>query len=310
VSDSPNALQRNDDLFNFEQYLRFERALADGTVKNYMIAARGLVAFLANAGKTTPEADIGDLTSFLVSGQVAGASSRTVMKVASGLRAFYGYLVLSGIAKENPARFIVSPRMEKRLPKVLRAADVERLLAACPDEDVFGVRDRAIIEVMYSCGLRISEVADLRLDQVSLLDGVLTVMGKGRKERMVPFGDRARKALAEYLSRSRPRLAERGAATGFVFLSARGNRMDRRSIWKEFKGVCVRAGVDAHPHTLRHSFATSLLEGGAGIRDVQEMLGHENIATTQIYTHMDADRLRKLHRQFHPRGRKGKESKE
>ena len=232
------------------------------------------------------------------------------MKVASGLRAFYAYLVLAGVAKENPARFIVSPKMEKRLPKVLRAEEVERLLEACPAGDVFGVRDRAIIEVLYSCGLRISEIADLRLDQLSLMEGVLTVIGKGDKERMVPFGDRARQALEKYLDRSRPVLAGKGAAPGFVFLSARGDRMDRRSIWKDFKAVCVRAGVDAHPHTLRHSFATSLLEGGAGIRDVQEMLGHENIATTQIYTHMDADRLRKIHREFHPRGRKGKESRQ
>lgn len=304
MSTTSNTPQRVNDLAGFEEYLRFERALAPGTIESYMIAARALIAFLANAGKTAPQADITDLSSFLVQGQVAGAAARTVMKVASGLRAFYAYLVLSGITKENPARHIVTPKMEKRLPKVLGTDEVERLLAACPADDVFGVRDRAIIEVMYSCGLRISEVADLRLDQVSLIEGMLMVVGKGDKERMVPFGEHARAALTEYLARSRPRLIEKANRDpSAIFVSARGKRMDRKTIWKDFKAICVRAGVDAHPHVLRHSFATSLLQGGAGLRDVQELLGHSSINTTALYTHLADGELRKIHDQFHPRGR-------
>jgi excisionase family DNA binding protein len=175
------------------------------------------------------------------------------------------------------------------------------MLAACPSEDVLGVRDRAIIELMFSCGLRISEVADLRIDQISLTEGMTIVMGKGSKERLVPIGGACSRALTEYLARARPRLAGNGRDPGIVFLSSRGGRMSRKTIWKDFKAVCVRAGVDAHPHELRHSFATSLREGGAGLRDVQEFLGHADISTTTIYTHIDSERLRKLHRTFHPR---------
>lgn len=302
MSDTPNALQRRDDLAGFEEYLRFERALAPKTVETYIFAARSLVAYLTNAGKTAPEADLSDVTSFLVQGQVAGASARTVAKVASSLRAFYRYLVLAGLAKENPARLLATPKISKRLPRVLDTGEVERILAACPEDDVFGVRDRAIIEVMFSCGLRISEVADLRLDQVSIAEGMLIVMGKGQKERMVPIGEHARAALAEYLARSRPVLAEKGNDPGTVFVSARGGRISRKTIWKDFRAICVRAGVEAHPHTLRHSFATSLLQGGAGIRDVQELLGHSDISTTTIYTHIANERLQEIHTRFHPRG--------
>ncbi len=302
MKETPNTLQRQDDVLGFEQYLRFERALAPGTVEGYMHAARTLVAYLTSIGKSLIEADIEDLTSFLVQGQVAGADPHTVAKVASGLRAFYRYLILAGVATENPARLINTPKYPKRLPRVLHTDEVERLLATCLPEDVFGVRDRAIIEIMYSCGLRISEVARLRLDQVSLTEGVLIVFGKGSKERMVPFGERARSALSEYLAHSRPRLMEKVADPGTLFVNYRGGKLDRRSIWKAFKAVCVRAGVDAHPHTMRHSFATSLLEGGAGIRDVQELLGHANINTTAIYTHVDGERLRKIHAELHPRG--------
>lgn len=298
-------LQRRDIVSLFAEYLSAECALAPGTITSYTVAAAALVAFLEQAGKTVGEAELADVTNFLVQGQVAGADARTVAKVASGIRSFYRYLVLDGIVKENPARGLLVPRMTKRLPKVLSVGQVERLLDACSTDNAVGVRDRALFETMYSCGLRESEAIGLTIGTISLSQGFVRVMGKGSKERIVPLGNSARSSIEDYLTRARPKLLKwgPGPVTDALFLSLRGTRLSRPMLWKAFRALYVRAGItDAHPHTLRHSFATHLLQGGADLRSIQELLGHENISTTAIYTHVDPERLKKLHGRFHPRG--------
>lgn len=296
-------LQRHDEVSRFSEYLLAECGLAPDTVKSYSAVAALFLAYLDHEGETLGEADLTDITGFLVNGQVAGAAARTVAKVASGIRAFYRYLVLDGIVKGNPARLLQTPKMEMRLPRVLDVEGVERLLNSCPTDDAFGLRDRAIFELMYSCGLRSSEAVDLLMGRVWLDKGLISVTGKGSKERLVPLGERARKAIEDYLVRARPRLLQ-GAIVPELFVSGHGGKLSRKSLWKAFHALCIHVGLsDVHPHTLRHCFATHLLQGGAGLRDIQELLGHENIATTAIYTHVDPNRLSKIHRRFHPRGR-------
>jgi integrase/recombinase XerD len=293
-------------LSGFHDYLLSERALADGTIKDYMTTARLFIAYMESGIRTVLQADVNDIADFLTRGQIAGADARTVAKVASGLRGLFAYLVLDGRLKENPARGLVVPRMTKRLPAVMTVEQVEQLLDSCPTDKASGIRDRALFEVMYSCGLRESEAIGLTFATVSLPQDFVRVMGKGSKERMIPLGDRARTAIEDYLTRGRPKLLK-STTTDALFLSQRGTRLSRPMLWKAFHTLCIRAGISAvHPHTLRHSFATHLLQGGAGIRDVQELLGHADISTTTIYTHVDPERLRKIHGEFHPRGEERK----
>ena len=303
MSDTPNIPQLRDEVSAFAEYLLAECALAPDTVKGYTASAAALVASLELAGKTIADAELSDITAFLVNGQIAGAQARTVAKVATGIRQFYRFLVLDGIVPVNPARLLAVPRMTKKLPRVMTVEQVERLIDSCPTGDAFGIRDRAMFEVIYSCGLRESEAVDLLLAHVYLEKGLLIVVGKGDKERTVPFGDRARKAIEEYLAKARPLLAW-GPCVPELFVSGRGGKLSRKTLWKSFRALCIHAGIsDVHPHTLRHSFATHLMQGGADLRSIQELLGHESISTTAIYTHMDTDRLSGIHRRFHPRGK-------
>jgi integrase/recombinase XerD len=296
-------VQPRDEVALFADYLLAERGLAPLTIRVYCQAARAFISSLTVAGKTALQADVADITGFLTEGQVAGADVRTVQRVASGIRQFYRWAVLDGLMSENPARGLAVPRMTMRLPRVLSVEQIDALLDLCPRDDVFGIRDRAFFELMYSCGLRISEACDLSLTQLSLSHGFVQVIGKGDKERIVPMGERAGAALAEYLERSRPMLAK-GEEQSAVFLSDRGTKLSRKTAWKNFRALCVRAGIPGvHPHTLRHSFATHLMENGADLRSIQELLGHSDIATTTIYMHMDNERLRNIHSEFHPRGR-------
>ncbi|MGA2480487.1 MAG: site-specific tyrosine recombinase [Spirochaetia bacterium] len=293
---------QTDALLGFGDYLLSERRLARKTIGTYTAGARSLVAYLARTGKTVSNAELSDITGFLVSGQIEGADARTVAKVASSLRSFFGFLVLEGVVKDNPARGLLTCHMTKRLPKVLSVAQVERLLDSCPTNKASGVRDRALFEIMYSCGLRESEAIGLTLSAVSLDQGFVRVIGKGDKERMIPLGERAAAAIQDYLTRSRPMLLK-DERTDALFVSQWGRRLSRPMVWQAFRAICLRAGItDAHPHTLRHSFATHLLQGGADLRDIQELMGHENLTTTSIYAHVDPERLKKLHGRFHPRG--------
>jgi integrase/recombinase XerD len=295
-------LPQRGELFGYEDYLLAECGLAKTTINTYLSMVRSFAEHMRQDGKTVVDVDLSYIAEFLVSGQVAGAGARTVARAASALRSFFKFLVLEGIVKESPARGLTLPRMTKRLPKVLSVGQVEHLLDACPTDDAVGIRDRALFETMYSCGLRVSEATGLSLGMISLAQGYVRVIGKGSKERMVPLGERACVAIEDYLVRARPKLLK-GMRTDALFLSRRGRRLSRPMLWKAFRALCIRVGItEAHPHTLRHSFATHLLQGGADLRSIQELLGHENIETTTLYTHVDPERLQKLHGRFHPRG--------
>jgi integrase/recombinase XerD len=241
------------------------------------------------------------VSDYLLGRRVANIDPHTLAKCASALRAFYRFLILEGKVRANPARLVESPRGGLRIPRYLTPEQIDALLDACDPASPLGIRDRALFELIYSCGLRVSEAVALTLERISLPESALRVMGKGSRERMVPMGERARKALSLYLAEVRPVLAGRRPANA-LFLSRSGRKLSRKSVWKIFKRLALRAGLEGTVHTLRHSFATHLLQGGADLRSVQELLGHSDIATTQIYTHVSQDVLKRTHEEFHPRG--------
>jgi integrase/recombinase XerD len=290
-----------DPVAGFAGYLAAERGLAATTVSTYAAEARAFTSWLAASGKDAAGADARDVSDYIVSRQVANLDPRTLAKAASALRSFYRYLVLEGRSTANPARLVDSPRGPLRIPRYLQGEEVDRLLDAIPAGTPLGQRDRALFELVYSCGLRVTEAVTLTVDRVSLREAALRVMGKGSRERMVPMGDRARRELERYLAEVRPQLAGRTAANE-LFLGRGGRRLSRKTVWRSFKTHAARAGLEAKVHTLRHSFATHLLQGGADLRSVQELLGHADISTTQTYTHVSQDLLKRTHEEFHPRG--------
>lgn len=227
---------------------------------------------------------------------------RTIARRASALRSLLGWCVARGLLPANPAQDLGVPKLDRPLPKVLKASEVARLAELPPKDDPVGVRDRAVIELLYGCGLRVSELCGLDLDDVDLHGCSLRVLGKGRRARVAPFGSAARAALSAYLAQARPILAERGEGTHALFVNTRGGRLGPRSV-RALLERYRRAEGDAPigPHALRHSFATHLLDNGADLRSVQELLGHRSLATTQIYTHVSTERLREVYEQSHPR---------
>lgn len=231
-----------------------------------------------------------------------GLSGATVARRRSTLRGFHGFLARMGLLAEDPVAVLPAPRRERRLPHALPLADLERLIAQPQGEKPLALRDRAMLELAYACGLRVSELVGLERANVDLRDRSVTVTGKGDRQRLVPFGRSAAAALGEWLERGRPALAAR-ARHDRVFCNARGGPLSRMGWWTILRGHARRAGIATrvHPHALRHSFATHLLEGGADLRVVQELLGHASVTTTAIYTHLDRGYLREVHRQFHPR---------
>jgi integrase/recombinase XerD len=218
------------------------------------------------------------------------------------LRSFFQFLVLEGVRSDNPALSVDMPKTEQRAPGVLTVEEVEALLNHIDVDTPFGLRDRALFELIYSCGLRISEAVELTLERLHLDEGIIRVRGKGDKERFVPVGGEATRWLESYLEHGRPALTRPGRRNTFLFLNHRGDGLSRKGMWKRFHELCRRAGIEAKVHTLRHSYATHLLEGGADLRAVQELLGHSDISTTQIYTHIEKSRLKSYHREYHPRG--------
>ncbi|MBI5852482.1 MAG: tyrosine recombinase [Planctomycetes bacterium] len=229
----------------------------------------------------------------------------SVLRAMSAIRGFCRFLLAEGVVAVDPAEGLLGARAERRLPKALGRANVEKLLAAFPGDDPLAVRNRALVETLYATGCRVSEVVGLELGGLILDQRLLRVHGKGSKERLVPLSDRACELLTAYLGAVRPRFAARTLAGGEkVFLSWRGRPLDRNRVWQLLAAAARRIGltVACSPHALRHSFATHLVQGGADLRSVQELLGHASLATTQVYTHVDRTRLKELHRRFHPRG--------
>ncbi|MGA2639898.1 MAG: site-specific tyrosine recombinase [Spirochaetia bacterium] len=289
------------DVAPFSAYLAAERRLSPTTVATYASETRAFLSFLQEAGKSASEADADDVSAWLASRQVQNIDARTLAKSASAIRAFFRYLVLEGRIESNPARLVDAPRMAMRIPRYMEAEEIDALLDACDADQPLGIRDRALFELIYSCGLRVTEAVRLTVDRVSLEESTVRVLGKGSRERLVPLGDRAKSQLQLYLAEARPLLAGR-KATSVLFLGRGGRMLSRKTVWKIFKRLARKAGLDGKVHSLRHSFATHLLQGGADLRSVQELLGHVDIGTTQIYTHVSQEVLKRTHEAFHPRG--------
>lgn len=286
----------------YGDWLTVSQGLAPGTVSAYTADARAFIAFLDAAGKSPADAAIGDVAAWAAARQLHGAEARTLAKANSALRSLYRFLADEGLVGSNPARLLDAPRVPMRIPRCLAPEEVDRLLAGADLSDPVGLRDAALFELVYSCGLRASEAVDLTAGRVSLEEGIVRVMGKGSRERLVPMGGRAKVAMARYLAEARPVLARAGRPSDALFLGRLGRKLSRKTVWRAFKRLAALAGLEAKVHTLRHSFATHLLSGGADLRSVQELLGHADIATTQIYTHVSQDALRRVHNTLHPRG--------
>jgi integrase/recombinase XerD len=229
-------------------------------------------------------------------------SATTIARNLAALKTFWKFLVAEQIVRENVAAVVETPKTWKTVPDTLNRSEVEKLLDAPPKKGWMGVRDKAILELMYATGLRVSEVKDLKKANVNLEAGFVKCLGKGGKERIVPLGKVAEKAVSKYISSARTKLTK-NTQDDHLFLSRLGKKLSRQSLWKIIQKYAALAGIKKHitPHSLRHSFATHLLEGGAELRGVQEMLGHADISTTQIYTHINKDKLRKIHKEYHPR---------
>jgi integrase/recombinase XerD len=297
------ALARAFRLEQFRDYLALEAGNSANTVENYLRDVRRLAEYGASKGIRTP-ADVtaAQLREFIYFLKDLGLAATTIRRQVSALRTYYRFLVGEGIVARDPSERIESPKRWRTLPVVLTVADVEKLLAAPNTDEPLAIRDRALLEFAYATGVRVSELVGLTLQDILFEEGVARVFGKGAKERLVPVGRRALGAVALYAREIRPTL-DRGVGRGALFLNARGGALSRVGAWGVIKKMAKRAGITKRvtPHTLRHTFATHLLEGGADLRAVQEMLGHADLSTTQLYTHVDRDYLRSVHKSFHPR---------
>ncbi len=287
----------------YEGYLRHELRVAESTTGTYVAEARRFGRWL-DASSLDAIAVCGvDLESYVAGrGGSEQLSARTISRIFSSLRSFYGFMRTAGYRSDDPSHDVERPKIGKHLPEVLEVSEVERFLNSINLDSPYGLRDRTLFELIYSCGLRVSEAANLELSQIFLKEGLIRVQGKGDKERLVPLGDEAESWLRSYLREGRPLLLKGPSAIDRVFLNNRGEGLSRKGMWKRFRGIAERAEVEGKIHTLRHSFATHLLRGGADLRSVQELLGHADISTTQIYTHLDQDDLERAHKAYHPRG--------
>ena len=286
----------------FQDYLFTELQLAEPSVEIYVREAGLFVRYLETQGAALEISTLEQLNDYLVGRQEGGVDQRTVAKIISALRSLYQFCMLERIITENPALRLELPKMVRNLPDVLSVGQIEHILGQIDSSGPLGLRDRALFELIYSCGLRISEAVDLSMDMLYLEESTLRIRGKGDKDRLVPMGDEAVYWLREYLTRARPRLVNAQSRTDQVFVNQLGDGLSRKGMWKRFREASARAGLSAKVHTLRHSFATHLLEGGADLRAVQELLGHSDISTTQIYTHLDKDDLKTYHKDHHPKG--------
>ena len=285
--------------------LRLEKNLSGNTIDSYRSDIEKFLAYAEAKGLS----DLNDITTSFISRffdflREEGAQRSTAARRMSALRGFFDYLFAQKYIRKNPAEILGSVKAERKLPVVLSVEEMERILEQPKIKDILGLRDRAMLEVLYSCGLRVSELAELKTSDLYLDEEVIRVFGKGSKERIVPIGTEAIFWLRKYMLESRPFLQKRAVSGGVVFLNKRGKKLSRMGIWKIVSKYVKAAGIekDVHPHTFRHTFATHLVQGGADLRAVQEMLGHADISTTQIYTHIDREYIKQVHKDFHPRG--------
>ncbi len=282
-------------------YLAVEKGLSANSLSSYALDIRKLFDFLDREKKSLIKLKEPELVEFIHLEAQSGLSPRSLARLVSSLKSFFRFLLLENHIKKNPAEGLTSPSLWLTLPRVLSLEEVESLLEKPDLKKPQGIRDRAVLEILYGCGLRVSELVSLELKDVRLAQGFLICRGKGNKERIVPVGRAAARWLKTYLKEVRPQWDRRGSPV--IFLTRRGQPFTRQGIWKILKAYGQQAGLrdKIHPHVLRHSFATHLLERGADLRSVQMLLGHSQITTTQIYTHVSRDRLKQIYDRFHPR---------
>jgi integrase/recombinase XerD len=282
-------------------YLAVEKGLAKNTLESYERDLRKYFHFMK--AKSVDDISRTDIMSFQTRLSVEGIATPSAARSLSAIRGFHKYLMIDGLARTDPTVNIETPRGWKRLPKTLSSADVDSLLNQPDLSAPIGLRDKAMLEMLYATGLRVSELVGLRIPDINLERGFVIVMGKGSKERAVPMGEIAIAAIKQYLAGARQTLLN-GKDSGLLFISSKRRGITRQMFWERIKFYTVKAGIakSISPHTLRHSFATHLLDNGADLRAVQAMLGHSDISTTQIYTHVSRERLKKIHEKYHPRG--------
>ena len=292
-------------LSDYSSYLFLERNLSENTIGSYQTDIKTFLEFLIEQKVLDLNAvAYKDMVGFFKLLTKMGLNERSVARYFSALKGFFSFLMNAGYIEKNPSDSLTAPKISRKLPEVLAIDEVNAILEQPDISDVLGIRDKAILELFYACGLRVSEVINLRLTGLFLDDGIIRVIGKGNKERIVPIGDSAIHWIQEYLKNSRVILAKSIKSENILFLNVRGTQFSRMGMWKIVRHYSESAKVtkQIHPHTFRHTFATHLLEGGADLRAVQEMLGHSDISTTQIYTHIDRDYIKQEHRDHHPRG--------
>jgi len=290
----------------FTQYARLERALAANTLSAYQNDIEKLAIYFSELGKTPDNISLTDLQGFIKWINELGLASRSQARLISSIRAFYKYLILEDLLKEDPSELLDAPKLGLKLPEVLSYEEINEMITAIDLSKKEGTRNKAIIEMLYSCGLRVSELVGLKISDLYFNDGFIRVIGKGNKERLVPVGETAIKYVSIYKDTIRNHQNIAAGHQDHLFLNYTGKKLSRISVFKLVKDLAAKAGIrkTISPHTFRHSFATHLIDGGADLRAVQEMLGHASITTTEIYTHLDRNYLRAAIMDFHPRSKK------
>jgi len=290
------------DIQRFIQYIRIEKSLSAKSVEAYLHDIEKLKVFIGE-NKSLQNVTLEDLQSFVASLYDDNIQARSQARIISGIKAFYHFLLFENSIQNDPTELLEAPKIGRKLPSVLSIPEIEAILNAIDLSSNEGHRNKAIIEVLYGCGLRVSELIDLRISQIRFEEGYLRVIGKGDKERLVPIGETAQKAISLYMTGTRQSTKIKKGCEDILFLNRRGSQLTREMIFTITKQLAKTAGITKNisPHTFRHSFATHLIDGGADLRAVQEMLGHESITTTEIYTHLDREYIRSNIALFHPR---------
>ena len=290
-------------------FLQFERNLSINTINSYWLDLKYYITYIVDrynikTYKSIKAIYISEYISSLSKISSNSIESSTINRAISSIKGFHKYIYLNNIVNKDPSRNLQSLKLKQKLPVILSFNEINNIINCIDIKKTHSVRDRSLILLLYSSGLRVSELIGLNLSSLFLDDDLLRVIGKGNKERLVPFGSKAKKSLINYIENYRIKYTNKTETKGILFLSNRGKALSRKTIWNMVKYLSIAAGITKNitPHTFRHSFASHLLEGGADLRIVQELLGHSNLSTTQIYTHLDKTYLKEIHKEFHPRG--------
>lgn len=292
-------------LIEYLTALKLEKNLSQNTVASYKTDLEKYIEFLEKRGVNDfNDADYNSILDFFREHRINEYKEATTARYASSLKGFYAHLIANNYVESDPTQKMPRLKRSRKLPTTLSFDEIEMILSSPDSTDCFGLRDKAMLEILYSCGLRVSELINLKLNDLYFEDEIIRAFGKGSKERVIPIGSSAINWIVKYLTSSRPLLEKKGKSLGYVFLNVRGTKFSRMGVWKIIDKYSKSAGIlkSVHPHIFRHSFATHLIERGADLRAVQEMLGHADISTTQIYAHVDREYVKQIHKDYHPRG--------